>query len=41
MEKNVKRKLYEGVAVPTGLYGSGREEDIECNGNEMFEECLE
>ena len=42
IERNVKRRLYEGVTVPTALYeaetweyGSNREEEIKCNGDDI------
>ena len=44
MGMNVKRRLYEGVAVPTALYEtetwSMGEEVIKCNGDEESEEYV-
>ena len=42
---NVKRRLYEGVAVPTALYGIETEyddnkEEIKCKRDEVFEEYV-
>ena len=42
---NVKRRLYECIALPTALYGAETwsmevAEEIKCNGDEVSEECV-
>ena len=45
MGMNVKRRIYEGVAVPTALYNVEKRstavtEEIKCSGDEMTEEYV-
>ena len=46
MGMNIKRRLYEGVAAPTVLYGAERmdygssREEVEYNGDEVSEEYV-